>query len=140
MADETPLPCSSPPSFKPPVINYLTFFYAICVLHLFTLLHLPSLSSSHDNNRLSLRGVFGTIFYFLGLFLFFAFNLYVWITAPCFESQTERNASTIYVSFDTDINPTNNVIRWIFVAATCVALVIIIIYAFIIGSTLKALL
>jgi len=122
------------------VINYLTLFHAICVLHLLTLLGLPSLSSSHDNNRLSLRGVSGTILYFLGLFLFFAFNLYVWITAPRFGSQPERNASTIYVSFGADINPTNNVIRWILVAATCVALVIIIIYAFIIGSTLRALL
>jgi hypothetical protein len=118
------------------VRHQLTLFHAICVIHLVTFLGLTTLSSKHDNRRLSLRGIVGMILYFTFLLFFTGFNLYVWITAPTFGSQPNCNASTVYVLLGADIHPTDPAFRWLIVAATCLTLLSIILFSTAFANTL----
>jgi hypothetical protein len=109
--------------------HQLTLFHAICVIHLLTFLGLTTLSSKHDNNRLSLRGIAGLVLYFIFLHCFVVFSLFVWLTASSFGSQPQCNASTIYVLFGAEIPATSEAFRLFVVSLTCLMLLCIILFS-----------
>lgn len=83
--------------------SQLSFFHAICEVHLLALLA-DGLSSMDPDLRLGThRKVLRTFLALFSIVAFMTFNVYLWVTAPKFGSQPDCNSSTIYVYFGTDV-------------------------------------
>lgn len=91
----------------------LTLFHAICVVHLLSILGIDLASKGRYAGLGPWRLYFFVIIQLLGLAAFLAFNVYIWVTAPGFGSQTQCNKDTVYVIFGVSIKATSPVFRYI---------------------------
>ncbi|CRG85088.1 hypothetical protein PISL3812_02224 [Talaromyces islandicus] len=93
----------------------IALFHALCVLHLLGLVGI-SIRPRGNYPASAARDVTLLVLYVVAVSGSLIYFIYVFANAPHFGNQPQCNAETKYVLFGVNMQATNDVIRWIFVA------------------------
>lgn len=99
----------------PTALGGIALFHPLCVLHLLGLVGISFRPKGHYPASVARTTTF-LVLYVVAVSGSLIYFIYVFANAPDFGNKPECNPDTKYVLFGVDIQATNTVIRWIFVA------------------------